>query len=93
MKLSPDRNLRTDCPPFFIWQTNADDPRHGTDFVRELTNYGIPCEFHIFAEGPHGGGLYDGKHRFAPYCRSTSRWPQLAGEFLENLGFLPDGIR
>ena len=84
---STDMNLRSDCPPFFVWQTVADDPRLSCGLGMMLTHMGIPFEMHIFPEGPHGGGLYDGGHRFAPYYRSTTRWSQMAVEFLENLGF------
>ena len=89
-RYSVAHHLRTDCPPFFVWQTNADDPRHGCEFCIALTNLGIPFEFHVFPEGAHGCGLADGGHRYAPYARSASRWPQMAAEFLENLGFLKD---
>ena len=85
-------HLRVDCPPFFIWQTNADDPRHGCEFCIALTNLGIPFEFHVFPEGAHGCGLADGGHRYAPYARSASRWPMMVTEFLENLGFLPKTV-
>lgn len=86
-RLSVSLHLHEGCPPFFIWQTNADDPRLGCDFVKALTDRAVPCEFHIFAEGAHGGGLYNGEHPYAPHCRSTVRWAQMAAEFLQNLGF------
>lgn len=87
-RFSIDVNLRVDSPPFFVWQTVGDDPRNACRFGEKLTALGIPFELHIFPEGPHGCGLADGGHRFAPYCRSTVRWSQMAAEFLENLGFL-----
>jgi acetyl esterase/lipase len=84
---SVEHNIRHDSPPFFIWQTIADDPRYSCNFGNVLTARGIPFELHIFPEGPHGCGLADGNHRFAPYCRSTARWSQMVAEFLENCGF------
>ncbi len=84
---SADKHLRPDCPPFFVWQTAADDPRHACRFGTALADMGIPFELHIFPEAPHGCGLADGGHRFAPYFRSTVRWSGMAAEFLENLGF------
>jgi acetyl esterase/lipase len=84
---SVEHNLRGDSPPFFIWQTIADDPRYSCHFGNALTAHGIPFELHIFPEGPHGCGLADGSHKFAPYFRSTVRWSQMAAEFLENCGF------
>lgn len=84
----PRSHLNPDCPPFFVWQTNADDPRYACHFCERLTEQGIPFELHIFPEGAHGCGLADGGHPNAPYCRSTSRWGTMAAEFLQNLGFL-----
>jgi acetyl esterase/lipase len=84
---SAGHNLKAGAPPFFIWQTAADDPRHACNFASALAARGIPFELHIFPEGPHGCGLADGKHRFAPYCRGTVRWSRMAYEFLENCGF------
>lgn len=86
-KDSPDLTIHAGCPPFFIWQTIADDPRYSCSFVSALTEVGVPSELHIFPEGAHGIGLADGGHKYAPYYRSTSRWSQMAIEFLENLGF------
>ena len=79
--------LRPDCPPFFIWQTVNDDPRYLCRFGEALTDNGIPFEMHLFADAPHGCGLADGGHKYAPYARGTSRWSQMAIEFLENLEF------
>ena len=85
---SAKRHLNSKCPPFFVWQTNADDPRPGCSFCIAPYEYGHTVRVSHLPEGAHGGGLYDGKHRYAPYARSTSRWPQMASEFLENMGFL-----
>ena len=85
--LASELHVRPDSPPFFIWQTTADDPRHLCNFGRVLTDYGIPFEMHLFPDAPHGCGLADGGHPFAGYARGTSRWSQMAIEFLQNLGF------
>jgi acetyl esterase/lipase len=79
--------LRTDSPPFFLWQTKADDARRACRAGMAFTERGIPFEMHIFPEGNHGCGLADGKHPGSPYSRSTVRWSQMAIEFLENSGF------
>ena len=84
---SPEKNIRCDCPPFFLWETANDDPRHILSFGRELSDYGVPFELHIFPEGDHGCGLADGSDVNTPHFRSTSRWSDMACEFLENLEF------
>jgi acetyl esterase/lipase len=84
---SPEKNIRSDCPPFFLWETGNDDPRLILNFGRELSDYGVPFELHIFPEGDHGCGLADGSDIHTPFFRSTSRWSGMACEFLENLRF------
>jgi hypothetical protein len=84
---SAEKNIRSDCPPFFLWETVNDDPRVILNFGKELTVYGVPFELHIFPEGEHGCGLADGSDEHTPYFRSTSRWSAMAAEFLENLKF------
>lgn len=81
------KNLRFDCPPFFIFQTHSDDPRSSMDFGKELADRGIPFEVHTFREGPHGGGLYDGKDEHSPLFPHTAHWAELAAEWLEGYGF------
>ncbi|NLM61478.1 MAG: alpha/beta hydrolase [Clostridiales bacterium] len=80
------KNLRHDCPPFFIFQTHEDDPRSAMNFGKELADRGIPFEVHTFAKGPHGGGLYNGKDD-TPDFPHTARWAELAVEWLVELGF------
>jgi acetyl esterase/lipase len=86
-RYDPLRRLRSDCPPFFLFQTHKDDPRLCMQFGLELGNRGIPFEVHTFREGPHGAGLYDGKHPNAPLFAHTARWAELAAEWLEGYGF------
>lgn len=80
-------NLHSKCPPFFIFQTNMDDPRFAMTFGKSLADYGVPFEVHTFANGGHGGGLYDGGVPDAPSYPHTARWAGLAAEWLEDLGF------
>jgi len=85
-RLDNVKNLRYDCPPFFLFQTHGDDPRSAMIFGKELADRGIPFEVHTFANGPHGGGLYNGKDD-TPDFPHTSRWAGLAAGWLEELGF------
>ncbi len=82
------RNIKSDCPPMFVFQTHKDDPRHALMFCYELANKGVPYEIHTFEEGPHGGGLYDGACEDSPSFKHTSRWAMLAAEWLEGKGFI-----
>ncbi len=84
---SPEKNIRIDCPPFFIWQTcQQDDPRYALNFAKELTDYGIPFELHLFPDGLHGLGTGEG---FGLSARSehVMNWTKLASEWMNSLGF------
>ena len=85
-KLDPLRNIRWDCPPVFIFQTNADDPRNALVFAMELAHRGISYEVHTFTEGPHGGGLYNGLED-TPKFDHTAKWADLAADWLAIQGF------
>ena len=80
-------NLHAKCPPFFIFQTHEDDPRFAMNFGKALADYGIPFEVHTFANGGHGGGLFDGGGDDSPLEPHTARWAELAAEWLEELKF------
>jgi len=84
--LSPEKNLRRDGPPFFMFQTTADDPRGVILFSKELADRGIPFEAHIFEGGSHGNGLYDGQNDVEDVPH-TAHWSMLAAEWLKNRGF------
>ena len=81
------RNIRSDCPPMFVFQTHKDDPRHALQFCYELACKGVPYEIHTFEDGPHGGALYDGKCEDSPLFKHTAQWAPLAAEWLEGKGF------
>lgn len=86
-RMDNSKNLRYDSPPFFLFQTHQDDPRSVLIMGKELADRGIPFEIHTFQNGPHGGGLYDGKSEDSPYFPHTAKWAHLAVEWLEELGF------
>ena len=81
-QLDPIRNIRPDCPPTFIFQTQEDDPRNALLFALELAQRGIPHEVHTFTEGRHGGAIYDGTYD-TPDIPHTAHWVTLAYEWLE----------
>lgn len=84
--ISPGCNLRPDCPPFFLMETLADDPRAVLGFAEKLTLFGVPFALHLFQGGAHGQGLYDGENE-TENVPHTARWAGLACEWLEDLGF------
>lgn len=86
-RTDPVQNIGCDCPPVFIFQTTEDDTRSSIKWANELVNKGIPYEIHIFNEGPHGAGLYDGNDPDSPLFAHTARWAELAAEWLRLQGF------
>lgn len=85
-KVDPIRNIRWDCPPTFIFQTNSDDPRNALLYGLELAARGISYEIHTFTHGPHGGGLYDGLND-TPRFDHTAKWAEMAAEWLGEQDF------
>ena len=85
--MSPSCNLSPDCPPFFLMETLADDPRSVLGFAEKLTMFGIPFALHLFQGGAHGQGLYNGKYEVEDVPH-TAKWAELAADWLEDLGFL-----
>ena len=80
--LAPEKNVRPDCPPFFIWQTLSDDGRHGMCLAKALQDAGVPYELHIFEGGVHGLGLADGENDLAADVPHIAHWAKLCTEWL-----------
>ena len=85
-RLSPDQNMPFDAPPYFIFQTAKDDPRHGLRLASVLADKGIEVELHIFKDGSHGHALYDG-YAETENVPHTAHWAPLAAEWLTEYGF------
>ncbi len=83
---APEVNVTRDTPPFFIWQTNSDDPRHSFTLGQALTAVGIPFEMHLFPEGVHGLALADGANDLDMDLPHVARWASLCAEWLEEQG-------
>ncbi len=83
---APEVNITRATPPFFIWQTNSDDPRHSFTLGQALTAVGIPFEMHLFPEGVHGLALADGNNDLDMDLPHVARWASLCAEWLEGLG-------
>ncbi len=87
MYLAPEKNISVQTPPFFIWQTNSDDPRNSMTLATALTDAGIPFELHCFPEGVHGLALADGNNDLGMKIPHLMHWSKLCSEWLESLGF------
>lgn len=85
-KLSPDQNVPFDAPPFFIFQTAKDDPRHCLKLASALAERGIALEVHLFKDGSHGQALYDGQNG-TENIPHTAQWAALACQWLIEYGF------
>jgi acetyl esterase/lipase len=83
---SPEINIKPDSPPFFIWQTNSDDPRNSFAMGSALTAMGIPFEMHLFPEGVHGLALADGNNDLDMNIPSTAQWVPLCVDWLHRQG-------
>lgn len=83
---APEVNITPATPPFFIWQTNSDDPRHSFTLGQALTAVGIPFEMHLFPEGVHGLALADGQNDLAMDLPHVARWASLCAEWLTEQG-------
>lgn len=84
--LAPEHNLSHESPPFFVWQTNGDDPRHAFVLCDALTRAGVPFELHCFAEGAHGLALADGENDLSAHHPHVMHWASLCAEWLSGQG-------
>lgn len=80
--VAPEVVIGLNTPPTFIAQ-NADDPYSaaGIAYALALRRAKVPCEFHLYATGGHGGGL-------RKTGRALSEWPERAQAWLQRGGFL-----
>lgn len=82
---SPEVNITRETPPFFIWQTNSDDPRHSFTTGQALTAAGIPFEMHLFPEGVHGMAMADGHNDLGMNVPHVHKWGDLCADWLDNI--------
>ncbi len=82
---SPEVSISRETPPFFIWQTNSDDPRNSFTLGQALTAMGIPFEMHLFPEGVHGLALADGKNDLGMDFPQVHQWAALCAGWLRKL--------
>lgn len=83
--LAPEKNIKFDTPPMFIWQTLSDDGRHGMCLAKAMEDAGIPYELHIFQSGVHGLAMADGENDLAMNIPHITHWGELCCEWLEEV--------
>ncbi|WP_126174320.1 alpha/beta hydrolase [Altericroceibacterium xinjiangense] len=80
---SPDRNVPSDAPPFFLLHAEDDEvvPVENTLLLRTaLEARGIPVETHLFQHGGHGFGLRK------TIGRPVELWPELWRAWIRGTG-------
>ena len=85
--LAPEKNIRWNTPPFFIWQTLSDDGRYGMQLAKALADAEIPYELHIFDGGAHGIGIADGENDLGLKDSHVAQWTVICDEWLQRMGF------
>lgn len=82
-------------PPTFVWTTHNDDTvpaSNSIEYVRAMWNHGVPCEFHMFADGRHGLSLADdtvccNKSMINP---EVAAWFELSVTWLKKTGIITE---
>jgi acetyl esterase/lipase len=81
--LSLETRVNERTPPVFLFHTANDGAvpaENSVLFFAACRRAGVSAELHVYRDGPHGMGL----NRHPP----ASSWPDLAREWLRNLGLL-----
>lgn len=90
---SLENHVDQGTPPVFLWHT-AEDPEVPVEnsllFVKQLSKYKVPFEFHVYPFGEHGLSLATEeveeaeKNRFAD--SHVAGWMKLCGEWMDEIG-------
>jgi len=73
---SNEKQVKENTPPVFLWHT-ANDPgvpsTNSLVMAKALVEKKIPCEVHIYPDGPHGIGLAEGMYP-SSWTASCEKW-------------------
>ena len=88
---SPYLGVNADTPPSFVWATSNDNlvpAVNSIKYVQALWDQGVPCEFHLFSDGPHGLSLADETVADGPegVNPEVAAWFSLAKAWLKHRG-------
>ena len=87
-RMSLEFQVTEDTPRTFIWHTFEDQTvllDNTLLFVQALYKKGIPVEYHVFPQGPHGIGLANeltANENGRGIARACEPWSELAGKWL-----------
>ena len=87
-QMSLEFQVTEDTPKTFIWHTFEDQTvllDNTLLFVQALYKKGIPVEYHVFPQGPHGLGLANeltANENGRGIVRACEPWSELAGKWL-----------
>ena len=87
-QMSLEFQVTEDTPKTFIWHTFEDQTvllDNTLLFVQALYKKGIPVEYHVFPQGPHGLGLANeltANENGRGIVRACEPWSALAGKWL-----------
>ncbi len=87
-KSAIEEHVDADSAPAFIWHTADDktvDVRNAFDLARAYADAGVPFEFHVFPNGPHGMSLANhvvDKYSPEVYDEHVASWVRLASEWI-----------
>lgn len=81
-------NINEDTPSTFIWSLKNDrvlDTKMITQYVLQLMEHGISCEYHLFEQGEHGLGLANELYatREEEINLDVNMWVDLASNWLK----------
>lgn len=79
-EFSTELRIDKNTCPCFLWHTVTDEcvnVENSIHFAQNLIKNNIPCELHLFPNGPHGQGL-------AQNLKEASQWPELAANWIKN---------
>jgi acetyl esterase/lipase len=82
---SPQRNVPSDAPPFFLVHAEDDDSvvvENTLEFRAALRAQGIPVETHLFTHGGHGFGLRN------TVGKPVGVWPELLLSWSHSMGLI-----
>ncbi len=83
--LSLEKHVHKDMPPVFMWHTFNDGAvpvENSLYFAEELSKKNIPCELHIFPDGPHGLATADKETNDDDYPH-VKKWVGLCVDWLK----------
>ncbi len=87
--LSNEKQVTKDTPTCFIWHTWEDPAvkvENSLEFAIALRRNMVPFDLHVFARGPHGIGLSQGKNGVAP--DDVHPWAKDLRFWLKGQGFV-----